>query len=291
MNVEDQVVELTKCNRNPAYFVTRYVQIYDAVSGEWIPFNLWSEQKDVLSSIVDSPLNVILKARQLGLTWLVLSFALWLMMFRPAATVLLFSRRDTEAVHLLDDRLKGLYKHLPDWLRVGDVVVEDSAHEWQLGNGSVARAFPTSAGDSYTASLAIVDEADLVPDLNRLMRAVKPTIDDGGKMILLSRSDKRKPASTFKAIYRGARRAENDWSAVFLPWDARPDRDDEWYEAQKRDILARTGGLDDLHEQYPATDVEALEPSAVQLVMAHRLPSTWILQRRLNRQVPLAGRM
>jgi len=272
MNQAQQLTEFNRCFESPAYFIGQHVKIYDAVLGEWIPFDLWPMQSECVEVIDNNLLIVALKARQLGLTWLVLAYALWMMKFRPAATVLLFSRRDTEAVHLLDDRLKGLYKHLPDWLKVSDEIIEDSAHEWQLGNGSVARAFPTSAGDSYTASLAIVDEADLVTDLNRLMRAVKPTVDGGGKMILLSRSDKRKPASTFKAIYRASRRNENDWASVFLPWNARPDRDDEWYEAQRRDILARTSGLDDLHEQYPATDVEALEPSTLD----KRLPAEWL---------------
>ncbi len=54
-----------------------------------------------------------------------------------------------------------MYAKLPAWMR--SAVVQDNDHEWQLSNGSVARAFPTSAGDSYTATLAIVDEADLVP--------------------------------------------------------------------------------------------------------------------------------
>jgi len=284
MNQAQQLTEFNRCFESPVYFIGQHIKIYDAVLGEWIPFTLWPKQAECTSIIDDNFLIIALKARQLGLTWLVLAYALWMMKFRPAATVLLFSRRDTEAVHLLDDRLKGLYKHLPEWLKVGDEIAEDSAHEWQLGNGSVARAFPTSAGDSYTATLAIVDEADLVPDLNRLMRAVKPTVDGGGKMILLSRSDKRKPASTFKAIYRASRRNENDWAAVFLPRNARPDRDAEWYEAQKRDILARTGGLDDLHEQYPATDVEALEPSTLD----KRLPAAWLKQCYEERQPVLS---
>jgi hypothetical protein len=106
---------------------------------------------------------------------------------------------------------------------------------------------PTTAGDSYTATLAVVDEADLCPDLDRLMRAVKPTIDAGGRMVLLSRSDKSKPQSPFKRIYTAARQSQNGWVPVFLPWDARPDRDATWYEAQRRDVLARTGSLDDLN--------------------------------------------
>jgi hypothetical protein len=166
-----------------------------------------------------------------------------------------------------------MYARLPSFLRVR-AVVNDNEHEWALSNGSVVRAFPTSAGDSYTATLAIVDEADLVPDLNRLMRAVKPTIDGGGRMILLSRSNKREPQSEFKRIYRAARENVNGWCAVFLPWHSRPSRDAVWYEAQRNDILRRTGSLDDLHEQYPATDVEALAPRALD----KRIAPQWLEQ-------------
>ena len=272
MNQNEQWDELRKCLDSVKHFVTNYVKILDPIIGEWIPFTLWAEQETSLDLIRNNSLVIILKARQLGLTWLVLAFYLWRMMFRPISTILLFSRRDTEAVHLLDDRLKGIYKELPDFLKAGQSVVEDSAHEWMLSNGSVARAFPTSAGDSYAATTALVDEADLVVDLNRLMRAVKPTIDAGGQMILLSRSDKQKPASTFKAIYRGAKAGDNDWSHLFLPWYSRPGRDDEWYEAQKRDIYSRTQSLDDLHEQYPSTDTEALAPGSKD----KRIPGEWL---------------
>ena len=40
---------------------------------------------------------VVLKARQLGISWLSLSYALWLMLFHPPATVLLFSLREEES--------------------------------------------------------------------------------------------------------------------------------------------------------------------------------------------------
>jgi hypothetical protein len=139
-------------------------------------------------------------------------------------------------------------------------VTVDNAHEWVLSNGSRALAFPTTAGDSYTANAVLVDEADLVPNLNRLMRSVKPTIDNGGQLILLSRADKETPLSEFKQIYRAAKRGENGWHPVFLPWSVHPGRDRAWYEAQRLDAQARTGALDDLYEQYPATDEEALAP-------------------------------
>lgn len=266
-----KATEWCKCDESPTYFIDSYIQIYDAVAKGWIPFNLWPAQFDVVKSLESYLLLVILKARQEGLTWLVLAYILWLMIFRSATTALLFSRRDKEAVHMLSDRLKEMYKRLPRWAQACSIL-QSNDHEWLLSNGSVARAFPTTAGDSYTASVVLVDEADLVPDLNQLMRAVKPTIDAGGKLILLSRSDKSKPESEFKRIYRAARQKITTWTSIFLPWYARPDRTDEWYEAQKIDIQARTGALDDLHEQYPATDTEALSPR----VLDKRISPLWL---------------
>jgi hypothetical protein len=245
--------------------------IYDATKGDWIHFTLWDAQIEAAEALVYNRLNVILKARQLGLTWLVLAYILWLMLFHPAVTILLFSRRENEAIYLLDKRLKGMYKRLPEWMGVR-TVISDSSHIWELSNGSVAYAFPTSAGDSYTATLAFVDEADLVPDLDNLMLAVKPTIDGGGRMILLSRSNKETPNSPFKALFLSAWKKASAWKALFLPWFARPSRTIDWYLEQKQDFLSRTGSLDGLYEQYPASPEEALAPKSLN----KRIPYEWL---------------
>jgi len=242
---------------------------------------LWRAQAETFLLITNNRLTVILKARQLGITWLVLAYALWLMLFHPAATVLVFSRREDEAKYLME-RLRNMYSRLPEWMKVEKVLASNTII-WQLSNGSIAYGFPTTAGDSYTATFVMVDEADLVPDLGRLMNAVKPTIDGGGQMVLLSRVDKSQPNSMFKKIYRGAVAGATEWKSVFIPWYARPARTQEWYEAQKADILERTGSLDDLYQQYPSTDEEALRV----LEMDKRIPYSW-LARCYKPKSPLA---
>jgi hypothetical protein len=214
---------------------------------------------------------VILKARQLGMTWLAVGFALWLMLFRPAATALLFSKRDDEAVHLLRFRLRGMYERLPQWMRARSRMT-DNDHELILSNDSAALAFPTTGGRSYTATMALVDEADHMGDLDRLLDAVKPTVDAGGWLILLSTANKGEPGSTFKRIYQAAQRGENGYTPVFLPWNARPDRTPEWYEGIRRDYRTRDGTPDALHGEYPATDVEALAARQSD----RRFPAEWL---------------
>lgn len=272
-NLPDEVKQLEwkKCQKSALYFVVNYVKIYDSIESGWIPFDLWPDQVEVLRQLQLNKLVIVLKARQLGLTWLCLSFALWLALFHPIAIILLFSRRDDEAKYLLsNERLKGIFKRLPSWIK--SEAIGDSTKQLKLKNGSVFYCFPTTAGDSYTASLVIVDEADLVPDLGQLLNAVKPTIDAGNRLVLISRSNKDNPKSIFKNTYRAAKLGKNRWKPIFLPWYSRLDRDQVWYEEQKQDIISRTGYIDGLWEQYPSTDTEALAGSTVN----KRIPPLWL---------------
>jgi hypothetical protein len=153
-------------------------------------------------------------------------------------------------------------------------LLTNKTHEIQLANTSRALAFSTTSGRSYTATTAIVDEADHVPDLQKMLNAINPTIDAGGRLILLSTADKSEPESAFKRIYRAAKTKQNSYHAIFLPWSARPDQTPAWYDEKRRTTLAQTGSLDDVQQEYPATDVEALSPRSLD----KRIPAVWLQQ-------------
>ena len=264
-------IEWLKSLKSFPYFTYTYGTLYDAGARAWISFSRWPLQEKLADELPLHKLVVVLKARQLGVTYLCLIYALWLMIFRPAAEILLFSLRDNEAMELLS-RLKKMYENLPAFMRCR-AIVKSNEHEFTLSNGSRAQAFPSGAGDSYSGNLAIVDEADLLHDLGKLLRSVKPVVDADGQLIMVSRSDKSKPQSEFKSTYRAAV-AGGDWFPAFLPWYTRPSRTKKWYEAQKAEIESRTGTLDDLFEQYPATDTEALAARTLD----KRYPPQWLEQ-------------
>ena len=284
LSIEDPRTEWLCCRESPAYFVMQYVQIYNATQRRWMPFALWPAQRHTLRMMQYERLLVILKARQLGLSWLSLSYALWLLVTQAPATVLLFSRREAEAVELLA-RLNGMYQRLPHFLQ-SEASVRDASRQLELSIGSRALAFSTEGGRSYTGTLAIVDEADFTPDLGRFLNAVKPTIDAGGQLFLISTSDKRRPVSTFKRIFRAAAATEDhgvcyggaalrdagDYRSVFLPWHAHPARDAAWHVRTKAEMYAQRGTDDDFYAEYPATPEEALAPEQLD----RRIPFDWI---------------
>ena len=255
---------------DPAAFVRECAYIYDATGAGWVKFDLWPAQAETLAVMAHSKKLVILKARQLGISWLALAFALWLTIFQAPATILLFSLREEEAKELLW-RLRGMYDRLPSWLRAR-AVIHCNETRWILSNGSRALAFSTRAGRSYTGALALVDEADFVPDLPQFLNGVKPTVDAGGQLFLVSTSDKKRPQSTFKNLFRAAVSGAGEYRHVFLPWSARPGRDERWRAAVRAEMFAQRGTHDDFYAEYPATPHEAL--AAEQL--DRRLPWEWV---------------
>src|SRR5690349_24033190 len=124
---ESVAVEFAKCSADVAYFTHTYGRIDDAQgSGDGIlPFHLWPAQVEVLWSLMTEQLTVILKARQLGISWLCCSYALWLCLFSPGKVVLLFSKGQDEANEMLR-RIRVLYERLPDWLRDATALTKDN---------------------------------------------------------------------------------------------------------------------------------------------------------------------
>jgi hypothetical protein len=266
----EPMVEWLKCAGSLVYFVTTYVWIYNATITDWIRFDLWPAQERLLEDLQANRQVVVLKARQLGVSWLVLAFCLWIVLFQAPASVLLFSLRQNEAEELLR-RIREMYAKLPEWMQARTVIKSNTQH-WELSNGSVVMAFPTTGGRSYTGTIAVVDEADFVPNLANFLNAVKPTTDAGGRLILVSTADKAKPLSTFKGIFRAAWRRINQYKAVFLSWRARPDRTEEWYRLVAADMRAQRGSDDDLHQEYPETPEEALGARSLD----KRVPADWV---------------
>ena len=213
---------------------------------------------------------VILKARQLGISWLSPQLCPLADALPAPATILLFSLREEESKELLW-RLRGMYDRLPAHLRAR-AVTHSNETRWILSNGSRALAFSTRSGRSYTGTLALVDEADFVPELSQFLNAVKPTIDAGGQLFLVSTSDKKRPISTFKNLFRAAvaghRRLPPRLPALVVA--PRPRR--SLAPAVQAEMFAQRGTNDDFYAEYPATPEEAL--AAEQL--DRRLPYDWL---------------
>ena len=72
--------EYVKCAKDPVYFMKKYCVVQHPMKGK-VPFHLYEYQEKALGTFEDHRFNIILKARQLGLSTLTAGYALWRMIF------------------------------------------------------------------------------------------------------------------------------------------------------------------------------------------------------------------
>lgn len=264
---DNEIKEFTRdyqvecCREDVAYYVRKYCVYEDKDAEELIqPFNMWKEQEDTLLSIQQHRLNVILKARQLGISWLVISYASWIMRMKSGRTVIGLSRSEDEAAELVR-RLSVEFKNMPYLIREKKESAGWNGPTYEAFTmklvvhfpnepDSIFYAFPSSPGSvrSFTADLVIFDEWAFQQWAEQIWVSAAPTINrpTGGKFIGLSTNIR---GSLFESIFVDK---NNGFNKIFIPWFADPRRDEQWY----ADTKAMLGG--DITQEYPATIEEAL---------------------------------
>ena len=245
------------CEFDPAFFIDEFCEIDDAQGagdgGGTMAFRLWPAQKGVVWSFFAERLVLILKARQLGISWISCAYALWLCLFAPGKVVLLFSKGQDDANELLR-RVKVLYERLPEWMRDAlPQIVTSNTTKLEFNNESRIESLPAtqSAGRGRTASLVILDEAAFLQWATTLYTALKPVIDGGGQFIILSTANGL--GNLFHRLWTKAKKGQNKFFCIFLPWFVRPGRTADWM----LDVRAEADDPASVQQEYPATSNEA----------------------------------
>ena len=228
--------EIVRCGKKPEYFIHTYAKITHPMKG-LIPFHLYPFQEKLLEDFEDHRFNIILKARQLGISTVTAAYVAWMMMFHREKNVLVIATKFSTAANLVK-KVKAIIKNLPEWLRISTVDI-DNRTSFVLSNGSQIKASSTSgdAGRSEALSLLVIDEAAHVEGLDELWMGLYPTLSTGGRCIALSTPNG--VGNWFHKIYVEAENKSNDFFPTKLPWDVHPDRAQEWFEKETRNMSRR----------------------------------------------------
>lgn len=257
------------CRADPARFIERHCCIEEP-DGAVIPFKLWDFQRDVLTSLHQGDPVIVLKARRLGLSWVVLAFALWLAIFQQGIRILILCKTEADATELLDrirrmrDRIAQdpLHSHLLAHLEK-PAKERDAVTTLDIGSSTIRALVGTpAAARSETAGLVIADEFAFQRRADEIWRALLPTIDGGGRIAVVSTgngAEQHPIGGEYAALWARAVAGVNGLTAFFFPWQARPDRDEQW----KQRTLAALGDPERFKVEYPEEPGDAfLSPDA-----------------------------
>jgi hypothetical protein len=265
---EEREKELLK-NKDKAltdelYFIKNLCYIEDKTNPAGVClFNMWPEQERALKLIHDNQFIIAGKARQIGITWLVLVDTLFNMLTIKGYTAIAISKRDTPDAVELSTRIQLVLRYLPIWLiRPKKKVDPDwrglvwyaNDHEVIIerpdGEASRFLTLPASAdtAHSFTANRIILDEWALHPFAEQIWTGAFPTMNRAGfsgQVIGLSTGRRN---TLFERIWIGASKGLNRFVKIFLSVWADPRRTSEWYEQTKRDLP------NTWRSQYPETE-------------------------------------
>jgi len=270
---EEKREEILKCMKTPIYFLDNFGHlIAKNEAGKQVAkmvFKLFDYQSQVLAMYLKEKQVIILKARQLGISWVTAGYALWLAIFNKYQRILIISINDTEAQVFLE-KVKFIFDNLPEWLKPA-VYKRNESVLWfgkrmgydtdEVGGiNSKIESIPTSktAGTSRSLNLLIVDEAAKIEYMDTIARSAQPglsTID--GQTIMVSTMTVENTAAFFEEMWFGAKKKENSFTRKFLSYLRYPNHDRAWRDEQIRKLPASQRAL--AKQEFPETEEEAFQ--------------------------------
>jgi len=255
---------------------------------KWQP---WDYLLDLLDIIQEYDLIYILKASQLGVSWLLAGYNDWVANFSTTSKCLLLSQGQFEARELLG-KVGFIHEHLPDYLKLP---VDKDNREFLSFKGSDAEimALPSTdkAGHGFQGSVVTRDELARHEEAEANFKAVSRAVDSGGKLIELSTSNKiDKPTNYFDTKTREfyddfntkkivlpsgielyTRPDKPKQCLVFLSWKLRPTRFEgltlqEWWDSR----IVPKYTPSQIEEQYPATIEDVFKATITKAFFEHQ---------------------
>ena len=242
--------EYIKSASDPEYFMTKYCKIQHDKKGR-ILFKLYPYQRRVLKEIEEYRFNIILKARQMGVSTLMSAYALWLSIFNQDQNTLIVSLKQKVAANIVK-KAKIMYKELPKFMQIG--LTTDNKRSVGFSNDSIIQAETTTgnAGRSESLSFLIMDEAAFIKEGRELWSSVQATFSQtGGHAIVLStplnigdwfHETWSKAVSGAELVHDKEDRevwkgtGTNEFHPIKLHWELHPERDQVWRNRQSNKL-------------------------------------------------------
>ncbi|MEP6466897.1 MAG: terminase family protein [Parafilimonas sp.] len=244
-----------------------------------VPFELRDAQLETARAYIEQAQTIVLKARQIGFTTLTMEFCLWSALFHPGWSAIILSRREQDAKDALRKAAEA-YDDLEDDLRTRlPKRTNSNSTNLSFDNRSYIESHPSANNPARgrSASFMVLDELAFMPDSEEAWKSVKPVTDVGGRIAALSTAHGY--GNLFHQLWVGARKGDNNFYSIFYPWSAIPERNQDWYEAQKRDMSPQA-----LAQEYPSNEDEAFLKSGNPVFDVDIL-------RDIETQSPLRGNM
>ncbi len=241
---KEQIDELKACmdpDTGPTFFIENFMYIQHPLKGR-MQLKLFDFQYDLINNYHQSRRSVNMVSRQMGKTTVAAGYLLWYAMFIEDSTILIASNKYDGAQEIMQ-RVRYAYESIPDHIRAGVKSYNKRSIDFDNGSRIVATTTTGNTGRGMSLSLVYLDEFAFVePGIAKeFWTSLSPTLSTGGKCIITSTPNTDE--DQFAEIWFGANKLVdgngnesetgiNGFRPYIARWDAHPDRDQAWADAE-----------------------------------------------------------
>ena len=217
---EQVLLEYARCVKDTPYALKTYLQTYDNTQSQYVPLELFSDQKTLINDYDAYEENIALKYRQAGVSTVTAAWA--------SKKVVTASKRKPEKVLIIANKLdtsqefankvRTFIDQWPTWFGISYSNEKNSQRHFKLSNGCEVKAVATSkdALRGYTPTILIFDEAAFIDADDDFWSACMASLSTGGKVIVISTPNGFDPI--YYTIYDQALRGMNDFKITEMYW-------------------------------------------------------------------------
>lgn len=217
---EQALLEYAKCVKDTPYALKTYLQTYDNTQSQYVPLELFSDQKTLINDYDNYEENIALKYRQAGVSTVTAAWSSKKLVTaskkKPEKILIIANKLDTSQEFA--NKVRSFIDQWPSWFGISYSNEKNSQRHFKLSNGCEVKAVATSkdALRGYTPTILIFDEAAFIDADDDFWSACMASLSTGGKVIVISTPNGFDPI--YYTIYDQALRGMNDFKITEMYW-------------------------------------------------------------------------
>ncbi len=229
--LSEQDVQRSMCRKNFKHFL-RFCKSEDTQRSLGIlPFPIeYPYIQRVADELQYNRQNVILKSRQMIITWLMAAKTVWKCNFNTSQLYPIISRVEDVAKEI-KDRAWTIWEHLPEWLKA-DATATVFEIKWpKLRSRIKSMPCTEDVARSFSASNVMVDEGAFLKWGNLMFASIKPIIDNYGGLDICSTPNGKD--GLFHPLWHSKNK---NYNKIIVHWSEHPLRGKAWADEMREDI-------------------------------------------------------
>jgi len=246
---------IARCEVDFPFWLSHYAVVEVREKGI-VPMHetIWKFQESLASLFQSEKRLIILKARQVGVSTLTMSYAYWRIRFgKPGGEhVVVLSKSKEDASQVLLAKIPIINAHQPEGIRMDAITDQSFRFVLSNGNSITCLASTEAGGRGRAATCVILDEHAFHQAAEKNWAGIYPTLEGLGSCIIISTGNGI--GNLFHSMWEKAKMQESAFTPVFIGWYAPAHRNDAWLERERADYALTE---EQFKQEYPDDDREA----------------------------------